>query len=197
MQLLSIKSIPIQYQITLEHPRLEMRQAQNPRVELDQQRVGLGLRSRDIQIRMDSTEMWASLNLKSVGRAIADNAQKGVQAAQEATADLSRFGTQVGRIDKGVKILDLVAQRVMQQPDTVTVFLPSTGSDISWEPGDLEVEYQPGSLNTDWQVNQNVMNYIPGRFQLEIQQYPRVEITYLGKPQYVPPSSAPDYEAAD
>ena len=41
---------------------------------------------------------------------------------------------------------------------------------------------------------QNVMNYIPGKFNFSITQYPEVKIEYLGEPVYVPKSADPNYD---
>ena len=37
------------------------------------------------------------------------------------------------------------------------------------------------------------MNYIPGKFSIEILQYPKVSVEWLGSPTYVPPSADPNY----
>lgn len=61
------------------------------------------------------------------------------------------------------------------------------------QPAVLDKQYNPGSLEFDWQVMQNQMNFIPEKFQFEITQYPDVRVEYLGKPIYVPPSASSDY----
>lgn len=194
MRLINIESTPIQYKIHMEPPRLEMRQAQNPSVQLESQPVRLQLRSRNIQVQLDTTAMRESMGLRSVGAFLSDQAGRGRQAALDATAELARFGRQVGAIEDGVTIAQLVAQQILQQPGTVTAFIPSVGPEISWLPGGVELAYQPPQLETDWQTNKNVLDYIPGKFEVVIEQYPTVEIEYLGEPQYVPPSASPTYE---
>lgn len=97
------------------------------------------------------------------------------------------------QIQDGVSIGQIIRQRLLQQPETYTTFLPSAGTDISWQPAQLDKQYNPGSLEFDWQIMQNQMNFIPGKFQFEITQYPDVRVEYLGKPTYVPPSASPDY----
>lgn len=82
---------------------------------------------------------------------------------------------------------------MMEQPESYTAFLPSTGPNISWLPNQLNKNYQAGELSFDWQTARNVFEYVPGRFHMEVLQYPKVQIEYLGEPNYVPKSADPNY----
>ena len=101
---------------------------------------------------------------------------------------------QIAQIQDGVTISQIVRQRMLEQPTTYTTFLPAVGPDISWQPQELDLNYDPGSVTFDWKVMQNQMDYIPGKFQMNITQYPKVQIEYLGEPNYVPPSASPTYQ---
>ena len=105
-----------------------------------------------------------------------------------------QFGNQISQIQDGVSISQIVQQKALQQPTTYTTFIPSAGWDISWQPPELNLDYQPTEMNFDWQVQKNIMEYVPGKYQMDILQYPKIEIEYLGTPTYVPPSSDPNYE---
>lgn len=39
--------------------------------------------------------------------------------------------------------------------------------------------------------------YVPGELNINVEQYPKVEIEYVGEPMYVPPSASPEYEERD
>ena len=41
---------------------------------------------------------------------------------------------------------------------------------------------------------EEVMEYVPGKYQMDILQYPKITVEYLGTPTYVPPSADPNYE---
>ena len=194
MQLLKIENIPIQYRFQIESARLEMKQSDNPQMQQSRTAARLNLHKKDIQVRLDTTEMRNSINLKSTATMMADEAAKGKQAVQSAISDMASFGEQVSQIQNGVTIAQLVSQKLFHQPDTITTFLPSVGPDISWEPASVNVDYQAGSIETDWEIDQNVLDYVPGKFQMIIEQYPQVKIEYLGKPHYVPASADPNYE---
>lgn len=191
--LIRIQTTPIEYQLKIEAPRLEMRQAQNPSNQVKQTPSSLQIHTKNIQVRLDTSEMRNSIGLKSAPDLIADAAAYGKQTAMEATAEMTRFGDQIGQIQDGVTVAGLMKQKLLEQPDTMTVFLPSTGPAVSWDPNQMDVKYKPGDLEFDWKINQNILNYVPGKFQMVIEQYPKVQIEYLGDPNYVPPSAKPNY----
>jgi len=39
--------------------------------------------------------------------------------------------------------------------------------------------------------------FVPGNIEVIIKEYPRIEITYIGDPIYVPPSADPNYKPID
>lgn len=193
MQLLRITSIPIQYQIQIERARLEMSTEGNISSKVNHRPAQLRTKSRNIQMRMDSTEMHADLDIKSVGRRIYEAAQQRKQAGQAKTAE---YAADARKLEQpGVDIKQIVADKLFnQQPSSKLVFIPSVGPAISWQPNDLQIQYDPGELDFDWEVVRNTMDYVPGKFRMSILQYPKVQIEYLGEPAYVPPSANPNYQ---
>ena len=65
MQLLKITSVPLEYEIHTEAARLEMKQAQNPSHVMTKNPSGWTMHARNIQVRMDTTELRASLNMRN------------------------------------------------------------------------------------------------------------------------------------
>lgn len=193
MQLLRITSIPIQYQIQIERARLEMSSGDQVYGKMNRKPAELQLKSRNIQMRMDSTEMRADLDIKSVGRRIYEAAQQRKQAGQELTAQYATDANKMAQ--KGVDITQIVADKLFNpEMNSKLVFLPSVGPAISWQPNNLQIQYNPGELDFDWEMVRNTMDYVPGKFRMNILQYPKVQIEYLGEPTYVPPSAAPNYQ---
>ena len=194
MQLIKITNIPIEYKISIEPARLEMKQAQNAQQDMTKDPSQLSIQSRNIEVRLDSTEMRASLNHRNPGDFARYYGGQGRQTAYENIGDRVQFGNQIAQIQDGVTISAVVRQKMLEQPTTYTTFIPSAGIDMSWQPQGLKLDYQPADLNFDWQIMKNTMDYVPGKFNMEILQYPKIEIKYLGEPTYVPPSSNPNYE---
>lgn len=194
MQLINITSTPIEYKINIEAARLEMKQSDNPRYQMTQNQGKMNIDAKNIQVRLDSTRLRESLNLRNPGAFARYFGGQGMQTAYENIGERVQFGNQMAQIKDGVSISQLVQQKAIQQPTTYTTFIPSAGWDISWQPQELNLDYQPTEMNFDWQVQKNVMEYVPGKYQMDILQYPKIEIEYLGTPTYVPPSSDPNYE---
>ena len=194
MQLINITSTPIEYKINIEPGRLEMKQADNARQKRTSFPSELSIQSRNIEVRLDSTRMRASLNLRNPGEFARYYGSQGMQTAYENIGDRVQFGNQISQIQDGVSISQVVQQKMLEQPTTYTTFIPSAGIDISWQPQQLNLDYQPTQLEFDWQTMKNSMEYVPGKYQMDILQYPKVQIEYLGTPTYVPPSADPNYE---
>ena len=194
MQLINITSTPIEYKINIEAARLEMKQSDNPRYQMEQNQGRMNIDAKNIQVRLDFTRLRESLNLRDPGAFARYYGSQGRQTAYENIGERVQFGNQISQIQDGVSISQIVQQKAIQQPTTYTTFIPSAGWDISWQPQELNLDYQPTEMNFDWQVQKNVMEYVPGKYQMDILQYPKIEIEYLGTPTYVPPSSDPNYE---
>lgn len=193
MQLLRITSIPIQYQIQIERARLEMSAGDQVYAKMNRKPAQLQTKSQNIQMRMDSTEMRADLDIKSIGRRIHEAAQQRKQAGQDLTAQYAADATKLAQ--KGVDVTQVVADKLFnQESSSRLVFLPSVGPAITWEPNNLQIQYEPGELDFDWEMVRNTMDYVPGKFKMSILQYPKVQIEYLGEPTYVPPSADPNYQ---
>ena len=171
-----------------------MKQSDNPRYQMEQNQGRMNIDAKNIQVRLDSTRLRESLNLRDPGAFARYYGSQGRQTAYENIGERVQFGNQISQIQDGVSISQIVQQKAIQQPTTYTTFIPSAGWDISWQPQELNLDYQPTEMNFDWQVQKNVMEYVPGKYQMDILQYPKIEIEYLGTPTYVPPSSDPNYE---
>lgn len=194
MQLLKITSTPIKYDISISPASLKITEPSSVSYTPQHTPTQLQMRTKLPQVKLDTTEMFASLGVKSAPRLIKEAAQNGMQAAVQATGEAVQFGNRMARIDNGVTISSIVKQKMLQQPTSEMVFLPSQGAAISWDPGELQTDYRAGSLTLDWKVQRNVMDYVPGKFEMSILQYPKVTIEYLGGPHYVPPSADPNYD---
>ena len=194
MQLINITSTPIDYKINIEPARLEMKQADNARQRMTVDPSRLSIRSQNIQVRLNSNRMQASLNLRTPDEFARYYGSQGRQTAYENIGERVQFGNQIAQIQDVVSISQVVQQKMLQQPTTYTTFIPSAGIDISWQPAQLDLDYQPTQLEFDWQTMKNTMEYVPGKYQMDILQYPKITVEYLGTPTYVPPSADPNYE---
>ncbi len=195
MQLIRITSQPIKYNIQTQSARLEMEVPKLPKGEMSHDPTRIDLHTQNARVNVDATELFESLNVRSVGSWLQVFAQRGRQSVYQKIGEEVQLGNQIGEIDKGVTIAQIVQQKMMQSADitTYTEFIPSGKVRSSYQPYDVSLDYHAGSVETEWQKQQNVMNYIPGKFSIEILQYPKVSVEWLGSPTYVPPSADPNY----
>lgn len=193
MQLLKITNIPIEYEIKIQRSKLEMKQS-NPQIHMETQGGHVHMESENIKVRLDTYEARSSIGLKSSGDFADDLARLGKQAANDATAQYAEIGNRMAQIQHDATLADAVYPRMVRQSSTAMVFLPAAGPDISWEPNHLSLDYEPVELSMEPQVIPVETTFVPGGLSIEIIQYPKVEIEYLGEPMYVPPSANPNYE---
>ena len=191
-QLLKIITIPISYELKVSNARLE-RHNGTAEVEISRDRGGMKIKSRPIQIRLDTYDARNSIT-PSTKTSIYQAAQKGKSAAYAASAQYAQEGklmlqTQIG---EGAKTIDtILANRTAPSTGEFQLgFTPSTGPDIDWEPASLSIEYEMDKLNFDLKVDQGSVEFIPGDIEVIIAQHPEINIEYVGDPIYVPPSLA-------
>ena len=191
-QVLEITSQPLKWEFKTEAARLQMKQSDNPAGKLDFKDMALRIDSKNIEVRIDGTELRASLNQRTMDDYTREAARQGRAGAQKATRDAAEFGHSMAHIEDGVTIPQLVQQKMLEQPETYTMFIPAPYN-ISWQPNEQSIDFEPADVEIDWEIAKNLMEYTPGSFSINILQRPEVNIAYTGKPMYVPPSSAPDY----
>lgn len=194
MQLLQIKSTPMKYELEVENAKLEYQQDVTPSARVDTVPSELTMQSKNIEVRIDTYEARKSLGIIKIGDSIAKNAQEGMEHINSQTKEYVEIGKAMGNIQDGTTIADIYRQRMLQQPELYTAFLPSGGADISWSPAQLDVKYKPGDVNYDWQIRDTAFSYEPGSVRMKIVEYAHVDIEYLGGPMYVPPSADPDFQ---
>ena len=195
--LIEIKTVPIEIQMKVTRAHLEYARG-TAQVEISRDKGGLNIRSKPIQVNLDTFEARNSV-MPTTATVIHQQAQAGVQAAYQATGILAREGRMMmqARIDQDV-IPQLAKQQTIGQPTNLNIdFLPSTGADISWDGGELSIQYEMDKLNFDWRMKQMSFTFVPGDIEFTMTQRPDVIIKYVGGPLYVPPSSDPDYEPVD
>lgn len=193
--LLRIESVPISLEYHVERAHLELQQPEAV-LDISREAGGLKISSEPIRVKLDTFEARASAGLKSTPTLIREAAEKGEQLGYEAIGRIVEDGNFMMDIQiKGHTVPNLAAQNNGKMLDTMIGFIPSTGPDISWEGPDLQMKYQMDKLTFDWRVNRPEVTFIPGNIELEIKEYPKVIIEYVGEPIYVPPSAAPNFES--
>lgn len=197
-QLLEITSVPIEIEMRTSRAQLQYTRG-TAELEVSRDKGGLSIKSRPIQLNMDTFEMRQSI-VPTAPRSIEQSAQKGRQAAYSATAALAQEGelylkAKIGEDVQAQLAKTAISKEMFSQPGMT--FIPSEGPEIDWNPGEMNIRYEMDKLNFDWRVNQPQFEFTPGDIELSVKQQPDVIIKYVGGPLYVPPSSDPNYEPVD
>lgn len=154
----------------------------------------LSLETKHPQIRQDSTDFFASIGLFGVGELMADAAERGRQAALEATGNYNEIGRQMGRIEKDVTPVQVYRQRQFAQPRPSLVVKSAEPIHLSCTPGEVRMQFTPAEVRIDWNTERALRRYTPSQFDFEVLQPPAIDITYLGGFQYIPQSAAPGFD---
>lgn len=196
-QLLKITTVPIQYELKANNARLEYHRS-NAELEIHRTDGGLSIKSRPVKLNLDTFEARNSIS-PTPARSIAQSAQRGVEAAYSATAQMAQEGQLLLKADIGEDVLGQIMQQRTDLPtgDFTLGFTPSAPLEIDYQAPDLTINYEMDKLNFDLKVANGNFEFIPGNIEVSITQHPDVLIEYVGGPLYVPPSADPNYEPLD
>ena len=195
-RLIEIKSVPIELEMKVNHARLEYKRS-TVDLEISRDTGGLRIRSKPIRLNIDTFEARNSITPTAM-RSIEQAAQSGQQKVYETTATYARRGDLLLEAKIGEQLITQFAQESQQvNTDFAMKWLPSTGPDISWDEGEINIRYEMDKLNFDWRMGQGEVQFVPGNIEFTVTQQPDVVIKYIGGPVYVPPSADPDYVPLD
>ena len=197
--LIEITTVPIQIEMKTTNAKLEYARG-TAEMEISREKNGgLQIKSRPIKVNIDTFEARNSLS-PTLARYLEQSAQKGKQAAYEATSTYASQGNLMMETKWGEELVTKFAEDTMFKDVKTNVgiqFLPDPGAEITWDPGEMRIRYEMVKLNIDWRMNEGSFEFTPGDIEFTVTQRPDVVIKYLGGPIYVPPSADPNYEPVD
>ncbi len=197
--LLNITTVPIKVEINIKKGEFSNPKVNHPekalKMNIQTEQGELKIHSEPPKIKIDTYAARSSMGYGQYnnGDLIKRKAQDGISIAYQGTAKIVNEGDQLVR---GVSPAEIAAQnnKAGQTIQTIMDFLPKEGADVTFEDGVLNINYDAGDVNIDWDNAQiEPFEFIPGKVEFEITQMPSVQIEYLGDPIYVPPQSDPNY----
>ena len=190
-QLIKITTVPIQYELKINNARFERRNAQ-AELEISRNKGGLSIKSRPVKLNLDSSAARSSV-CPTPTQSVSQAAQKGVEAAYSATAQLAQEGQLLLKADIGEDVIGRIMQQRTAAPtgEFQLGFTPSAPVDINYQAPDLTINYEMDKF--DLKILNGNYEFIPGNIEMSITQQPDVLIEYVGGPIYVPPSADPSY----
>ena len=195
-RLIEIKTVPIELEMKVNHARLDYK-CSTVDLEISRNQGGLQIRSKPIKVNIDTFEARNSVSPTAM-RSIEQAAQRGQQKVYDTTATYARRGDLLLEAKIGEQLISQFAMESQQvNTDFAMKWLPTTGPDITWDGGELNIRYEMDKLNFDWRMDKGNVEFIPGNIEFTVTQQPDVIIKYIGEPVYVPPSADPDYVPLD
>ncbi|MBE5976648.1 MULTISPECIES: DUF6470 family protein [Lacrimispora] len=196
--LLQIKTIPIKYEMKIQKAELRYSQSKTD-VLINNESGSLDINSKPIKLSIDTYDARSSINPTTM-ESVRQAAASGLEAASEATATYTEEAALL--LDAKVSNpLDQIFRQRAQMPtgEFGLAFIPTSGPDLEWSAPDLNIKYQMDKMSFDIRAAKGDFEFIPGSIEISITQMPDVEIEYIGKPMYVPPSAAKyfDHEPID
>ena len=195
--LLQITTIPIKIEIKVTNAKFEHSQEYTqPKVNIKNTNGGYVMQAEPFKLNIDTYQARKSLGYGNMtdGDMLAQKAQDGFSIAFQGTAKVASEGDQLARGASPSEIA-LSNARAGATIQTIMEFLPKEGADITFDKGTLNIEYQMGEQDIDWDIHpDSPLEFIPGSVEFIVHDRPRVEIEYVGDPIYVPPSANPNYE---
>lgn len=195
--LLQITTVPIKIEIKVTKAKYEpAEEDRQPKVNIKTTNGGFVMQAEPLKLHIDTYQARRTLgegNLKD-GDIMKQKAQEGFSIAFQGTAKIAQEGDMLAR---GVTPSEIAKNNVRAGAtiETIMEFLPKEGADITFSGGKLNINYEMGEQDINWDVHPELpMEFIPGKVELIVHDRPRVEIEYLGDPLYVPPSANPNYE---
>ena len=195
--LLQITTIPIQIEIKVTNARFEHSDEYvQPQVNIKSRNGGFVMEAEPLKLNIDTYQARKSMGFGHMtdGDMLKQKAQEGWSIAFQGTAKDVSEGDQLAR---GASPAEIALNNARAGPTVQTImeFLPKEGADVTFEAGKLNIEYQMGSQDIDWNIHpDSPLEFIPGSVEFIVHDRPRVEIEYIGDPIYVPPSANPNYE---
>lgn len=194
MNVLKISTTPIRLSMSSQRARLES-QIPDPEVGIDVTSGKLQMHSENIKVNIDTFEARQNQGFRTARGLMRDAAAAGQQAAQAATAQYARIGNQMSQIQTGATMAEIMKNYTLPGPSFSKVGLaPHVGPDISWQANDLAIDFTPAQVDFQADTAAKPSTYVPGKLEINVEQYPKVDIEYVGDPLYVPPSASPAYE---
>ncbi|MFT4107899.1 MAG: DUF6470 family protein [Lacrimispora sp.] len=186
--LLKITTTPMEYELKIQRARLEYSSSKSEVIN-NHTKGGFTMENHPIKLHLDTYDARNSV-CPTTTESVRQAASKGKSAAMEATATYAKESAML--LSPNSNALNQIFTQRAQQPtgEFGLRFIPNTGPEIEWSDPDLSMQYQMDRLSFDIKVANGNFEFIPGSVEMSITQMPDVNIEYIGKPIYVPPSSA-------
>ena len=190
MALLKITTTPIEYEIKIERAKLKVKENQ-------------------LDIKERNAVMSQRMNIKTFSSNSAQHSEVNLDSSAAAFQSIAhhRAARQIKATAMNNNVIQNVDPSAVNNNEiTSTDINLSEMSAVKSEQNlvDVDDEYDGDVITTsfnldssrpdEWNCTKSEMEFVPGRFKMEITQFPEVNVEYTGGFLYVPASADPDYK---
>lgn len=176
---LQIQTTPAKIGLQVTKPVQDIQQPKAT-LSIEQPAAILEMSTTRPQLSLDTTENRADIDMKSVFRRSAENAQYGMQKALEGTGRRAQEGQQLMKIENGASIADIVKQNTERPMADLQVKFVGNRLKIKTDitAGSLNINVTPQKPKIDAQINKPIHNYTPGKVDVVMEQYGSIQIDW-------------------
>jgi len=175
---LQIQTYPIRLEYQTHNSRLQW-ETTLPKVEMERTPPQLEIRQPKGRLSIDNTPFFHSIGLKDITTLIREFAAEGRQAALEAIGKIVAKGDRLADLKApGNTIGELAADSRIKQMGELT-WTPIEAPIIRYEASPVEINFIRGKVNFTPHNAVIDSDYIPGKVEFKVTQYPRVEISVI------------------
>lgn len=196
-RMIELQIVPAQIEIRKTDPKIEYVNA-SVQQEMKRHEGGMNIQTRPTKVNVDTYACRSSIgpSFQKVGDHVKASANKGMSAAQSATAKYASRGRVLNQATPGQEPLINFSRQDSFKDVKMNVgldFIPKVQPEVNVVPGDISIQFQQDQLQFDWKMSEQELRFTPGSVQVEMVQRPDVIVRYVGGPVYVPKSSDPNY----
>lgn len=175
---LQIQTYPIRLEYQTHNSQLNQKTTL-PKLEMERIPPQLEIRQSRGKLSIDNTEYFHSIGRKNITTLIREFAQEGRQAALEAISKIHAKGDRLADLKApGNTIGELGADSRIQKKGELA-WTPIEAPIIRYEASPVEINYIRGNINFTPHNAIIDREYIPGKVEFQVTQYPRVEISVI------------------
>ncbi|MDR0380582.1 MAG: DUF6470 family protein [Oscillospiraceae bacterium] len=166
--------------IEIETRRAELQIARSRRLQLSMRQIAarMTIERQMPRIRIDQTESFASAGLRSPLSMMDDFYRRSLSEGLSSISSIVQEGLRFLRIEEGGSPIRSIAQgRGVRTRSFGAVAMPSVRPQIMVDPGSMQIQWTPHTLETNWEWLDSEVEFIPHQVSIRMNPYPSIEIT--------------------
>jgi len=191
-QLLDVKIVPISFELKVHPAKLEASSDTSTQQGIVDYR---DLTPYTPKLYIDTREFRNKTERNATPTTTKDASKNDVLLGMGTTTKIAKEGNLLMNLQENSTTLGSLAFQHAQPTLETRIGIPSVPTNFDWDSHQLSMQYESDRQNYDWlSKNKPKLKFTPASVEFMVKEYAHVEFKYLGKPQYVPPSSSPDYK---